>query len=84
MKLYMVMLIFGKIAATAGPLPYGMHECKLRGDERMQDFRVMWKAAHEKGLIVKIDGKEVGINDHVIECLWADKRPQIDKFKDSK
>ena len=30
MKIWMVMLIFGKIAVVAGPLPYGFGECQDR------------------------------------------------------
>ena len=81
MKLWIVMLIFGKIGAAIGPLPYGLDECRIKAEELVQDYKQKWEIADKKGVHPMLDDKVLGRDDLKAECRYSTERPKLDKFK---
>ena len=77
-KLYMVVLIFGRIFQTVGPLPYGMDECR----QTIRSWSAEIDAAFiEKGLdtdpVMVVDGRRIARADIVLRCVEASTRPDL-------
>lgn len=72
-KLWIVILIFGHVEGTVGPLPYGVNECRNR-------VAVMNAEAdrHDGNAPVMLHGRPVSRADVSIACVYADRRPTDD------
>lgn len=77
MKLWLAVYIFGKVAASVGPLPYGMEECEIRAAERSAEFDHGFEANPER---VEIDGKAVERKDIRVACVEQADRPVLEDF----
>lgn len=74
MKLWLVILIFGEIAATVGPLPYDMQECVWRAADLAREADEIFASGRMDDQLVK--GKHVTRSDLVHECRYAVIRPR--------
>lgn len=70
MKLYLVMIVLGKVGATWGPLPYPRAECKLRAALLAGETDVKFKPIKVKGVLIKR-------SDIDYKCMVGD-RPNLD------
>jgi hypothetical protein len=76
MKIWFVVTIFGNIAATWGPLPYGMAECYNQLAEKSAEIDqafVSDKLATDERM--RIDGRQVMRADVVLNCVQSNDRP---------
>lgn len=76
MLLYMIILIFGSIGGTVGPLPYDLAECEFRAGAR-QDQIVR---AYDSGTRVFISGRVVTPADVEHRCVLTSTRPKLEKL----
>lgn len=77
MHLWLVIRIFGNVAMSVGPLPYGIDECEVRRAERDAETDQIFIAkdlAHDPAMI--IDGKRVQRGDVVTSCEMSRERPR--------
>lgn len=76
MKIWLVVMVFGKIAATVGPLPYDMAACQARLTEQMAEVdRAFATRPLASDARMQIDGRQVTRPDIVMKCLVAAERP---------
>jgi hypothetical protein len=71
LKLWIVVTIFGKIAAVSGPLPYGIGEC----NRRAADIRAA--QALDLDPRMTVEGRRVTQKDIKVECVEAYVRPEF-------
>ena len=78
MNLWIVIYLFGKVAETIGPLPYGEEICQFRIETEMHNVGAVFKehggVIHDPG-----GGPDVTPEDIRFKCVWSDKRPEISK-----
>lgn len=79
MKLWLVVYIFGKVALSVGPLPYGMDECRERAAGKSAEFDEGFVRNEGKAWV--LDGKTVRRDDVDVRCLEAAERPALEDFK---
>ncbi len=73
MKLWMLIVIFGQVTGTVGPLPYDMDECWSRID----DMRLNMAADQSEGRTAIIDGRMATPDDITLTCARIDNRPEL-------
>jgi hypothetical protein len=73
MKLWLLLVAFGQVGGTWGPLPYDMDQCQRHASDMIAEI-------HE-GMAAKPDvllaGKAVTPADINTYCIEADERPEL-------
>lgn len=80
MSLWLVVTIFGKVALSVGPLPYGMDECHVRAAEKVKEFDEGFVRNADK--VWTLDGTTVARGDVKVDCVEAEARPATEEFKE--
>lgn len=71
MKIWFVLVIFGEVAATWGPLPYDMAECLNRIQEKEAELDDIFRNRNE----FQVDGRHLSRKDMMVRCELSMARP---------
>ena len=71
MKVWTIILIFGEIVGTTGPLSYDLAECEARVQLIMEQFQHRW----DYGRRMVVRGRVVTIYDFEVVCVESEYRP---------
>lgn len=75
MDIWMVMLIFGKVAMVAGPLPFDMERCERERTVRSLALKQLFR---EKSDVVRSDRGPVKPSDVDVKCLRSETQPLVE------
>lgn len=75
MSVWMVMLIFGKVAMVAGPLPFDMKKCEQERVIRVADLKDLFSKQDD----VAVSGTDrVKSGDVDLKCVRQSKSPKME------
>lgn len=78
MNIWMVIYIAGVLQGSAGPLPYGILQCKMRAEQQEQEWDAVWKT-HKLDIdprMIGPDGKHLVRADYKADCVEQQDRPE--------
>jgi len=78
MSVWFVLLIFGKVAVSVGPLPVSEDACWDYAREQEEQIDAAYASPAQKPFL---DGKLVRRIDMAAVCRVQDERPALDDFK---
>jgi hypothetical protein len=73
MDLWLLLVAFGNIGGTWGPLPYGMDECQSRAADMIAEIHSSMEAKPH----VRLDGAVITPADINAYCVEAEERPEL-------
>ena len=79
MKIFLVVTILGKVAASIGPLPGSFDACRSHVAAIESEWDERWKEGDlDSSNIMMLEGQRIHRKDVVAQCVKAHERPATD------